>query len=133
MPADALILYRPTGRAERDLIAASGFRRFPPRLPDQPIFYPVLDRAYAEQIARDWNAPDPACGRVGYVFRFAVERPWVDRYEVRRVGDATANELWVPADELEAFNDRIVGPIEVVAEYRGAAANSTIHVPAKLV
>ena len=116
---DPLTLYRPTGRAEFDLIAASGFRRFPPRLPEQPIFYPVLDRAYAEQIARDWNAPDPSCGHVGYVLRFAVERPWVDRYAVRRVGDATANELWVPSTELEALNDAIVGRIAVVTVFRG--------------
>lgn len=37
------ILYRPVGAKELDLIAASGYREFPPRLPEQPIFYPVIE------------------------------------------------------------------------------------------
>ena len=40
-------LFRPTGQAERDLVEASGWRAFPPRLPEQPIFYPVLTEEYA--------------------------------------------------------------------------------------
>ncbi len=60
-------LYRPVGQAELDLIRESGFIAFPPRLPEQPIFYPVLTRSYAEQIARDWNTKDPKSGFVGYV------------------------------------------------------------------
>ncbi len=42
------VLYRPVGPKELDLIAASGYREFPPRLPEQPIFSPVLVREYAE-------------------------------------------------------------------------------------
>ena len=53
-------LYRPVGQAELDLIAESGHLRFPPRLPEQPIFYPVLTEEYATAIARDWNAKGPA-------------------------------------------------------------------------
>jgi hypothetical protein len=49
------------------LIRQSGFAAFPPRLPDQPIFYPVLTEGYAVKIARDWNVP--ASG-AGYVTRF---------------------------------------------------------------
>jgi hypothetical protein len=60
-------LYRPAGQKELDLIGAADYRAFPPRLPDQPIFYPVLNRAYAEQIARDWNTRDERSGFVGYV------------------------------------------------------------------
>ena len=48
-------LFRPVGPIELALIAESGFRRFPPRLPEQPIFYPVCNEAYAVEIARDWN------------------------------------------------------------------------------
>lgn len=36
-----MFLYRPVGLEELKLIAASNFRAFPPRLPEQPIFYPV--------------------------------------------------------------------------------------------
>jgi hypothetical protein len=52
---DLTTLYRPVGRQEYDLIAAADFRRFPPRLPAQPFFYPVTNAEYATQIARDWN------------------------------------------------------------------------------
>jgi hypothetical protein len=36
-------LYRPVGQAELELIEASGWRAFPPRLAHQPIFYPVAN------------------------------------------------------------------------------------------
>jgi hypothetical protein len=55
MQTDSIRLFRPVGQKELDLISESGFTRFPPRLPEQPIFYPVLNIEYAEQIARDWN------------------------------------------------------------------------------
>ena len=75
LPAEAVLtLYRPVGQAELDLIRAGGFRAFPPRLAWQPIFYPVLDRRYAEQIARDWNTRDEASGYVGYVWSLAILR-----------------------------------------------------------
>jgi hypothetical protein len=38
---ETITLFRPVGKKELELIAASGFRKFPPRLPEQPIFYPV--------------------------------------------------------------------------------------------
>lgn len=37
-----MTLYRPVGLAELELIAAAGWRAYPPRLAWQPIFYPVL-------------------------------------------------------------------------------------------
>jgi hypothetical protein len=46
-PSTTLQLYRPVGQVELDLIAESGYRRFPPRLSHQPIFYPVLSIEYA--------------------------------------------------------------------------------------
>ena len=42
-------LYRPTGETELALVAESGFRSWPPRLPEQPIFYPVANEEYAVQ------------------------------------------------------------------------------------
>src|SRR6266498_767722 len=75
--AEMTILYRPVGPKELALIAASGFREFPPRLPGQPIFYHVLNEKYARQIARDWNVP--ASG-AGYVTRFAVRNEFVARF-----------------------------------------------------
>ena len=114
-------LYRPVGPQELALIEASGWRAFPPRLPEQPIFYPVLNEAYAIQIARDWNVP--ASGS-GYVTRFAVRTDFLARYEIQTVGAAMHQELWIPAEDLTALNETIIGLIEVTAEFRANDKNS---------
>jgi hypothetical protein len=108
-------LYRPVGPKEMALIVASGNREFPPRLPEQPIFYPVLNEEYARQIARDWNIPESGAG---YVTRFAVRSDFVARYPVQTVGGSIHKELWVPAEDLAELNRHIVGLIEVIAEYK---------------
>lgn len=114
--AEMTILYRPAGPKELALIAASGFCEFPPRLPGQPIFYPVLNEEYARQIARDWNVP--ASG-AGYVTRFAVRNEFVARYPIQTVGGSVHQELWIPAEDLVEMNRHIVGLIEVIGEYKG--------------
>ena len=115
---ETIILYRPTGKNELALIEASDFTAFPPRLPEQPIFYPVLNEAYATQIARDWNAKYNA-DKIGYVTKFEVRKEFLDKYEVRIVGGAAHEEYWIPAEDLEEFNQNIVGKIEVIAKFRG--------------
>jgi len=119
METNTTTLYRPIGQKEYELIQATNSRRFPPRLPSQPIFYPVLREDYAIQIARDWNTKDPVSGFVGYVVRFRVENSFLVNYEVHKVGAQQKHlEYWIPADELEKFNDHIVGAIEVVHVFR---------------
>lgn len=112
---ETMTLWRPTGPQELELVRASGWKAWPPRLPDQPIFYPVLNEQYAIMIARDWNVP--ASG-VGYVTRFEIDREFASRYPVQQAGGRDILELWVPADELDEFNRHIVGLIEVVHEFR---------------
>lgn len=112
MNPETKTLYRPVGPKELALIAAGGYREFPPRLPDQPIFYPVLNEEYATQIARDWNMP--ASG-AGYVTRFKVNTEFLAKYPPKIVGGKTHAELWVPAEELTEFNRHILGLIEVIA------------------
>jgi hypothetical protein len=111
---ETVTLWRPTGPKELELVAASGYARWPARLPGQPIFYPVLNEDYARKIARDWNVRDSG---VGSVTKFAVRRTFLDRYDVQQVGGRTILEYWIPAEDLEEFNDNIVGTIEVVAEF----------------
>jgi hypothetical protein len=118
MREETVELWRPVGQAELDLIARAEWKRFPPRLNGQPIFYPVLNEEYAIRIARDWNVRDPASGHVGHVLRFRVDATYAARFPPRRVGGAGIDEFWVPADELEEFNDHIVGRIELIASYR---------------
>jgi hypothetical protein len=118
MADEITTLYRPVGQAEFELIRASGFCRFPPRLPEQPLFYPVVSEGYATQIARDWNTKDESSGFVGYVLRFGVRSEFLSHYEVHTVGSSEHREYWIPAGELEKLNESIVGAIEVVAEFR---------------
>jgi len=113
---DTIVLFRPVGEKELALIRESGNRAFPPRLPEQPIFYPVVQEDYAVQIARDWNARD---GGRGYVTRFRVRRDFLKRYTLQTVGASVHQEYWIPAEDLPAFNGAIVSPIEVVAEFHG--------------
>lgn len=112
---ETVTLWRPVGPKELDLVRASGMRAFPPRLPEQPIFYPVLSRDYAVKIARDWNVPHSGAG---YVTRFRVRRDFLGNYEVQEAGGRAHLEYWIPAEDLDAFNAAIVGEIEVVEEFR---------------
>lgn len=117
-----LTLYRPAGPKELALVRQSGFRRWPPRLPEQPIFYPVTNEQYATEIARDWNVAQSGSG---YVTRFQVQASFMQRYAVQQVGASHHTEWWVPAEELEQLNDHIVGLIEVIAEFKAADGSTT--------
>lgn len=111
-------LFRPTGKNELALIDESGFTKFPPRLPEQPIFYPVCNEEYATKIARDWNAKYNK-DKLGYVTKFKVCKEFLDNYEIQVVGGEMFEEYWIPAEDLEEFNANIVGEIEVIVEFRG--------------
>jgi hypothetical protein len=108
------LLFRPVGPEELELIRQAGWSRFPPRLPEQPIFYPVLNEAYARQIARDWNVK--ASG-AGFVTRFAVSSEYLKGFEIHVVGGSEHAEYWIPAEQLDEFNGNILEKIEVVAEF----------------
>jgi hypothetical protein len=114
------ILYRPVGQGELELIRASRFREFPPRLPEQPIFYPVLTQEYATQIARDWNTKDDRSGFAGYVLRFLVRTEFLCKCDVHVVGSSEHREYCIPANELQDLNTNIVGKIEIVSEFHGS-------------
>lgn len=120
---NTITLYRPTGPQELQLVAASNFKRWPPRLPEQPIFYPVTNEQYAVEIARDWNVP--ASG-AGFVTRFEVDADFMSRYPVQQVGAAHHTEWWVPAEELETLNDHIVGVIEVIRQFGNEATGEVL-------
>jgi hypothetical protein len=122
-------LFRPVGQAELDLIAASGFSAFPPRLGWQPIFYPVLNEEYATFIAREWNTRDFSSDFVGYVLRFEVQSHYLARFPIQRVGSATAREYWIPSEELATFNANIVGKIEIISRFGDLDGSHPEHQP----
>ncbi|MEH2377900.1 MAG: hypothetical protein V7K27_03200 [Nostoc sp.] len=66
---ETVTLYRPTGPKELELVKQNDYTKWPPRLPEQPIFYPVTNEEYAQEIATKWNVMDSG---VGYVTRFSV-------------------------------------------------------------
>lgn len=115
MSEETVTMYRPTGPEEIKLVEESGFKKWPPRLPDQPIFYPVTNEEYAKQIATQWNVKSSG---VGFVTKFEVKKSFVDKYETQKVGGSEHTEWWIPAEDLEKLNDNIVGLIEIIGEYR---------------
>ena len=107
-------LYRPVGQAEYDLIAQSGFTAYPPRLPEQPIFYPVLNERYAREIAEKWNKRYADSQYTGFVTTFEIDDAYISQFPVQTVGARYHQELWIPAEELENFNHHIIGTISLL-------------------
>lgn len=112
---NTVVLYRPVGEKELELIKGSDWKTFPPRLPEQPIFYPVLNEEYAVEISKQWNVPGKG---TGYVMRFELDKTYFQKFEIHNVGSFIHNEIWVPADQLEEFNRNIKGRIEVIKEFK---------------
>jgi len=112
-------LYRPIGLKELQLIIDLGFKGFPPRLEWQPIFYPVLNQDYAEQIAEKWNTKDEFSGYCGIVTKFDLPTDYLQKYEVHNVGGFMHNELWVPAEDLGEFNSHITNNIQLIKAFVG--------------
>lgn len=110
-----MILFRPVNQAELDLIIQSNWTKFPPRLPGQPIFYPVLNEAYAEQITREWNVPTYG---IGHVLKFEVHDHFLEKYKVEKVGLDHHLEFWIPSEDLEKMNKNIIGKIELINTFK---------------
>lgn len=98
------------------MIKEADFREFPPRLSEQPIFYLVLNRQYAMEIALGWNAKYNDDHK-GYVTKFEVDDDYCAQFEIHCVGSGYHKELWVPAEKLKEFNSHIIGKIDVIREF----------------
>ena len=126
-----ITLYRPIGEKEMILITESGYKKFPPRLEWQPIFYPVLNEEYACEIASQWNTNDEFGNYLGFVTKFTISLAEYSKYEVKQVGGSIHEELWVPSEKLTIFNESIIGEIEVTKVFIGelfkTPANETIQ------
>lgn len=107
-------LFRPVNDKELALIKEMQYAGFPPRLADQPIFYPVINEAYATQITKDWNVPTYG---VGYVVKFEMQTDYLSQYPIQNVGGKQHDKLWIPSDELAVFNKHIVGKVEVISKF----------------
>jgi hypothetical protein len=123
-------LFRPVGLHELGLIWDWGMREFPPRLPGQPIFYPVLNIEYARQIARDWNTKDKNSAFSGFVTSFEIDSEFLSKYDTHTVGAKSHTEYWIPAAELPKFNKAVQNFISVREGFFGES--STGQVPTDL-
>lgn len=109
-----MILFRPVNIEELKLIKKFDWKEFPPRLPEQPFFYPVLNEEYANKINKDWNVP--AYGS-GYTLQFEIDDRYISKFKVQNVGGRGYDELWIPSEELAEFNNHIINKIEIVKEF----------------
>ncbi|APO97140.1 ADP-ribosylation/crystallin J1 [Xanthomonas vesicatoria ATCC 35937] len=107
-------MHRPLRPEQDALVRVPGFRRWPPRLPEQPGFPPATDRRYAGEIASRWNVKDSG---VGDVAQFAALAAFVDQYAMQTVGGAHHTEWWIPAEDFDKFNAAIVGSITIIARF----------------
>lgn len=112
-------LFRPVGLRELALCWDLGMRAFPPRLPGQPIFYPVLTLEYARTIARDWNTRDSNSGFSGFVTHFRISEAYLAKFEPHRAGSSEHLEYWIPADQMPIFNAAIQGLITIEEAFFG--------------
>ena len=74
------------------------------------------DYMKCQEIAEKWNVKDTADHK-GYVTKFEVDDNYISQFEVQTVGRSYHQELWIPADELENFNQHIIGTIQVIGEF----------------
>lgn len=111
-----MILYIPVGTSELELIEKSNYTEFPPRFPEQPVFYPVFSREYACEIAEKWNVKRESDCK-GYVTKFEVDDEYCSQFEVHVVGSRNHQDLWIPADELDNFNSHIIDKIKIVDKF----------------
>ncbi len=107
-------LFRPVGPAELDLLKANQFQSWPPRLPEQPFFYPVTNLEYAREITVRWNVPQYGSG---FVTRFEVDDAYLEQFPVQTVGAERHTEWWIPSEQLAEFNTHLLGPIELIESY----------------
>lgn len=115
---ETVTMYRPTGRNELQLVIDSGYKEWPPRLPEQPIFYPVTNERYAIEV-NNWNVRDKG---TGFITKFKVNKAFIDKYSIETVGAKHHTEWWIPAEDLEELNENIEGLIEVIGEYHSVVS-----------
>ena len=125
-------LYRPTGANELGRIIDSAMKRFPPRLFWQPIFYPVLNIEYAIEIAEGWNMRDRESDGAGFVTAFEIPDSYFKTFQVQTVGLGHHKELWVPAEQLEEFNEQILNGIRIEKAFMGKKFSPTDKLAALL-
>lgn len=111
-------LYQPVSMEELQAIKALDWKAFPAHDPEQPIFRPVVDEAFAAQLAREWNAAHTTYRR-GYVVRFTVSKAFMTAYENKAAGVRGHEEYWIPPEDLSLLNAAIQGQIAIAGTFAG--------------
>ncbi|MFV0393962.1 MAG: hypothetical protein ACK5LC_06155 [Coprobacillaceae bacterium] len=119
-------LYRPVGLYEMEKNLNTKGTAFSAPLPEQPIFYSVLNKEYAQQIAENWNTKDESSGFSGFVTEFNIEEEFIKQYSVKNVGGNLHSDYWIPANEMKKFNAHLIGRITVTDAFYGRNYNGII-------
>ena len=98
-----MILYRPVGTKELELIKQSEYTKYPARLPEQSIFYPVLNAKYNDD-------------HKGYVTKFEIDDEYFQHFDIHTVGASYQQEIWVLAQAMEKMHQHMIGKIQVICE-----------------
>jgi hypothetical protein len=62
---------------------------------------------------------DPESEGVGFVTEFEIPEDYFRKFPIQTVGLVHHQELWVPAEDLEEFNGKIVNGIRVCKSFNG--------------
>jgi hypothetical protein len=85
----------------------------------------VLNFKYAAEIAEQWNMGDIESDGAGFVTAFEIPVEYFEKFQVQTVGLTHHQELWVPAEQLDEFNDMIMDGIRVEKAFVGNKHNLT--------
>ena len=107
-------LYKSLTPAQFAGVIQSDWRELAAESPDQKMFYPKLNRQYAEMVARMLNL---AHYNAAYVVKFNVNALFLARYEIQTVAYDEHQEYKIPIEDLPLLNCHIVGIIEVVSAF----------------
>ncbi|RYD52190.1 MAG: ADP-ribosylation/crystallin J1 [Sphingobacteriales bacterium] len=114
-PPAVTTLYHTVSESGLQALQTLRWRGLPPCA--EAAFYPALTRQFALETTRLWKLPEWG---TGYLTRFKISARYVRDFEVQSLSGEVYEELWVPTEELGAFNQHIVGKIEVLQVLHGS-------------
>ena len=102
------------GRTEAD--CAERIQEISAEITGTTIFLSCAERKLCAGNRKKWNVRDNEDHK-GYVTKFEVADDYCSQFELHTVGSSRHQELWIPADALESFNQHIIGTIKVIGAF----------------
>ena len=118
-------LYRPLSAEEYNAVAEKGFRGFPPRSAEQPLFAALLSQTGAKKIARHMRIEKQA-EHTAYVVSFLVDDAYIRQFPVQQDDEPDFRALWIPAEDVEILNQHLIGKIRIIERYTVDCSDSVV-------